>query len=407
MTGSGRYLTRMLLFVAAVAALVAALFPALVHAFMANVALNAGIVGVLLIGILFIFRQVLQLSPEARWLDTYRRNQPGLSVQRPPRLLAPLAAMLGDRQAGSRMNLSAVATRSLLDSIRSRLDEGRDISRYMIGLLVFLGLLGTFWGLLETVSSIAGVIAGLGTVGGDINAFFNELKSGLQAPLAGMGTAFSSSMLGLAGSLVLGFLDLQASAAQNRFYNELEEWLAGMTKLGGSTVVADAGEGASASVPAFLQALIERTADSMDNLQRTVARGEDSRRGASNQLMQLTEKLSVLTDQMKAEQQLMLRLAESQMELKPILSRMADAVAGGGLGGDEATRAHIRNIEVYLSRLVDELASGRQQTSEEVRSEIRLLARTIAALADEQARAPQPAVAGPASIAKPTRATRP
>lgn len=398
MTGPGRYLTRMLLFVVAVAALVAALFPALVHAFMANVALNASIIGVLLIGILYIFRQVLQLQPEARWLDTYRRNAPGLSVQRAPRLLAPLSAMLGDRQAGSRITLSAIATRSLLDSIRSRLDEGRDISRYMIGLLVFLGLLGTFWGLLETVASIAGVIANLGTIGGDINQFFNDLKSGLQAPLGGMGTAFSSSMLGLAGSLVLGFLDLQASQAQNRFYNELEEWLAGMTKIGAGPAIADTGE--VTSVPAFLQALIERTADSMDNLQRTVARGEDSRRGASNQLMQLTEKLSVLTDQMKAEQQLMLRLAENQMELKPILSRMADAIGGGGLGGDEATRSHIRNIEVYLSRLVDELASGRQQTSEEVRSEIRLLARTIAALADEQSRPTPPP---PAPAPRPAR----
>lgn len=403
MTGPGRYLTRMLLFVAAVAALVAALFPALVHAFMANVALNAGIVGALLIGIAYIFRQVLQLQPEARWLDTYRRNAPGLSVQRPPRLLAPLSAMLGDRQAGSRITLSAVATRSLLDSIRARLDEGRDISRYMIGLLVFLGLLGTFWGLLETVASIAGVIGGLGTVGGDINQFFNELKAGLQAPLGGMGTAFSSSMLGLAGSLVLGFLDLQASQAQNRFYNELEEWLAGMTKVGAGPAIAEGGE--MTSVPAFLQALIERTADSMDDLQRSVARGEDSRRGANNQLMQLTEKLSVLTDQMKAEQQLMLRLAESQMELKPILSRMADAISGGGLGGDEATRAHIRNIEVYLSRLVDELSSGRQQTSDEVRSEIRLLARTIAALADDQSKpAAQPA---PPPAPRPTRTRSP
>ena len=403
MTGSGRYLTRMLIFVLAVAALVAALFPALIHAFNANVPLNSGIVGALVLGILYIFRQVLQLTPESRWLDTYRRNAPGLSVQRQPRLLAPLVAMLGDRQGG-RIALSAAATRSLLDSIRARLDEGRDISRYMIGLLVFLGLLGTFWGLLETVSSIAGVIGGLGAVGAaDINAFFADLKSGLQAPLAGMGTAFSSSMLGLAGSLVLGFLDLQASQAQNRFFNELEEWLAGMTKLGGGASIADTGE--ATSVPAFLQALIERTADSMDTLQRAVARGEDSRKGANSQLMQLTEKLSVLTDQMKAEQQLMLRLAENQMELKPILSRMADAVASGGFGGDEATRSHIRNIEVYLSRLVDELSSGRHQTSEEIRSEIRLLSRTIAALAEEQQPRPQPPSAPP-PMPKPTRASR-
>ncbi len=405
MTGPGRYLTRMLLFVLAVAALVGGLFPALVHAFMANVPLNTGIVGALILGILYIFRQVLQLSPEAAWLDTYRRNAPGLSVQRQPRLLAPLATILGDRQGG-RIMLSAVATRSLLDSIRSRLDEGRDISRYMIGLLVFLGLLGTFWGLLETVSSIANVIAGLGAVGSaDINAFFSELKSGLQAPLGGMGTAFSSSMLGLAGSLVLGFLDLQASQAQNRFYNELEEWLAGMTKVGAGASIGDGSE--MTSVPAFLQALIERTADSMDTLQRAVARGEDSRKGANSQLMQLTEKLSVLTDQMKAEQQLMLRLAENQMELKPILSRMADAVASGGFGGDEATRSHIRNIEVYISRLLDEVANGRQQTSEEIRSEIRLLSRTIAALADDQQRQQSEPAAAPAHVAKPTRATRP
>jgi len=206
----------------------------------------------------------------------------------------------------------------------------------------------------------------------------------LQAPLGGMGTAFSSSMLGLAGSLVLGFLDLQASQAQNRFFNELEEWLASLTRVGvGSSATALAESGETTSVPAFLQALIEKTADSLDTLQRTVARGEDSRRGSNNQLMQLTEKLSVLTDQMKTEQQLMLRLAESQMDIKPILARLADAMSSG-LGGDEPTRAHIRNIELYLERLLDEVAHGRAQTSEEIRSEIRLLARTIAALADDQ-----------------------
>jgi hypothetical protein len=382
MTGPGRYLTRMLLFVLAVVALVAALFPALTHAFAANIPLNSGIVGVLLLGIGYIFRQVFQLGPEVRWLDTYRRNAPGLSVQRPPRLLAPLAAMMGERQG--RVMLSAVSARSLLDSIRSRLDEGRDISRYLIGLLVFLGLLGTFWGLLETIASIATVIGGLTSTGADMNAFFADLKNGLQAPLGGMGTAFSSSMLGLAGSLVLGFLDLQASQAQNRFFNELEEWLASLTRVGvGSSATALAESGETTSVPAFLQALIEKTADSLDTLQRTVARGEDSRRGSNNQLMQLTEKLSVLTDQMKTEQQLMLRLAESQMDIKPILARLADAMSSG-LGGDEPTRAHIRNIELYLERLLDEVAHGRAQTSEEIRSEIRLLARTIAALADDQ-----------------------
>src|SRR5205085_8031803 len=199
-------------------------------AFMANPGLNALIIGVLLIGIALAFRQVIRLYPEVNWVNSFRLADPGLALERPPVLLAPMAAILGDRIG--RMALSAPTMRGILDSIAARLDEARDLSRYMTGLLIFLGLLGTFWGLIETVGSVGKVIENL-RVGGDAGAIFDSLKEGLAAPLRGMGISFSSSLFGLAGSLVLGFLDLQTSQAQNRFYTDLEDWL--------STTVRDLG----------------------------------------------------------------------------------------------------------------------------------------------------------------------
>ena len=182
------------------------------------------------IGIAFAFRQVIRLFPEVNWVNGFRLADPGLAVERPPVLLAPMAVLLRDRIG--RMAISSQMMRGILDSIAARLDEARDMSRYMTGLLVFLGLLGTFWGLIETVGSVGNVINTL-KPGGDAGAIFDALKEGLAAPLSGMGISFSSSLFGLAGSLVLGFLDLQTSQAQNRFYTDLEDWL--------STTVRDLG----------------------------------------------------------------------------------------------------------------------------------------------------------------------
>ena len=344
----------------------------LLHAFLANPLLNGMIIVVLLLGIGFIFRQVLTLYPEVSWVEAFRAG--GRPV--PPRLLGGVASLLEQRKG--RLSLSAMGQRSILDSISSRLDESRDISRYLIGLLIFLGLLGTFWGLLQTVQAVGGVISDLSIGSADLAAVFDELKSGLEAPLTGMGTAFSSSLFGLAGSLVLGFLDLQASQAQNRFYNELEEWLSGLTRLGGGGPIGDGEQ----SVPAYLQALIETTADSLEKLQRTIARGEEDRRATSSNIHQLVDKLGTLSDQMGAEQKLLFKLSENQVELRQILGRIADSEMGAPAPGmDEATRSHIRNIDVYLARLVEETSAGRSQMIEEIRSEIRLLARTIANLA--------------------------
>ncbi|MFQ5766306.1 MAG: flagellar motor protein MotA, partial [Rhodospirillales bacterium] len=229
MTQPRKYLFRMIVFVIAVVALCGMLFGPLRDAFVTNAPLNGLILGVLVLGIIYNFRQVAMLYPEVSWIETFRQNTAPLSEARPPRLLAPMATMVGEHK--DRLSLSTLAMRSLLDGIVSRLDESRDISRYTIGLLIFLGLLGTFWGLLQTVASIGDVIGGLSVEGGDTARVFGDLKRGLQAPMAGMGTAFSSSLFGLAGSLVLGFLDLQANQAQNRFYNELEDWLSTVTRL--------------------------------------------------------------------------------------------------------------------------------------------------------------------------------
>ncbi|MCK8785475.1 flagellar motor protein MotA [Roseomonas sp. NAR14] len=380
MTRPAVYLWRMAAFLVAVAALVIVLSPELAHAFAANPVLNAVIVAVLLIGIGWNLRQVLGLRAEVAWLEHFRQAG-SADLAPPPRLLAPMASMLASRR-GDRLSLSGPAMRSLLDGIASRLDEGRELSRYMTGLLIFLGLLGTFWGLLLTIGSVSAVISGMSVGAGDLNQLFNQLKAGLAEPLRGMGTAFSSSMLGLAGALALGFLDLTAGQAQNRFYNELEEWLAGMTRLSSGVLGDTTGEGGS--VPAYVQALLEQTAENLEGLQRIIARGEEGRAASSQALATLGERLAALTDQMRANQQVVLRMAENQASLGPALQRLADGHAAGGI--DEQTRTHIRNTELLLARLIEEVSQGRQQATQEIRSEIKVIARTIAALTEEQPR---------------------
>src|SRR3954468_13173304 len=240
------FLVRMLVFLILCALIVVVLHKQIWAAFLANPGLNAVIIGVLLVGIVLSFRQVIRLYPEVAWINSFRVADPGLAVDRPPVLLAPMAAILGDRVG--RMAMSSQLMRGILDSIATRLDEARDISRYMTGLLVFLGLLGTFWGLIETVGSVGGVIIKI-NVGGEASAVFGQLKEGLAAPLGGMGISFSSSLFGLAGSLILGFLDLQSSQAQNRFYTDLEDWLA-------STVREYSGETAPAGSSGEIQAAV-------------------------------------------------------------------------------------------------------------------------------------------------------
>ncbi len=382
MTKPTTYLVRMLVFLLAVLVVAGLLSSALFTAFSSNPLLNVFILIVLLIGVGWNLVQVTRLTPEVHWLETFQKQRAQLAALPPPRLLAPMASMLATRQAKGRdgkdrFTISAPAMRSLLDGLESRLDEGRELSRYMTGLLIFLGLLGTFWGLLLTVASVSDVISGMSVGSGDLNALFDQLKSGLGRPLRGMGTAFSSSMFGLAGALVLGFLDLTAGQAQNRFFNELEEWLAGLTRLSSGAL---GGDGDS-SVPVYVQALLEQTAENMENLQSILVRGEDGRVQANGAILALTEKIGTLSETMRTNQQLMLRLAETQAQLGPVLQRLGERRPDAG---DDGARTHLRNIETYMQRLLTEGEQGRVQSTQELRNDIRVLTRTIAALADGQ-----------------------
>jgi hypothetical protein len=306
------FLVRMLVFLILCALVVVILYKQIWVAFMANPGLNGLIVSVLVIGILLAFRQVIRLFREVNWVNGFRLADPGLAVERPPILLAPMAAILGDRMG--RMAITTSVMRSLLDSIAARLDEARDLSRYMTGLLIFLGLLGTFWGLIETVTSVGKVIEGL-KVGGDAGSLFETLKEGLAAPLGGMGISFSSSLFGLAGSLVLGFLDLQTSQAQNRFYTDLEDWL--------STTVRDLGveepQAPAAPVAGELRLVIER-------LKEVTAEGGSSR-AATNAMANLAEAIQGLVSHMRSEQQMIRDWVNSQSDQQREMRRLLERLS--------------------------------------------------------------------------------
>ncbi len=303
------FLVRMLVFLILCGLLLVVLYKQIWAAFLANPGLNALIFAVLAIGILLSFRQVLRLSPEVSWVNHFRISDPGLAIDRRPVLLAPMAAILSHRTSG-RLSISQQTMRHLLDSIATRLDEARDISRYMTGLLVFLGLLGTFWGLIETVGSVGKVIEGL-KVGGDAGSVFDTLKEGLAAPLAGMGISFSSSLFGLAGSLILGFLDLQSSQAQNRFYTDLEDWLA-------ETVREYSADGPTGSTH-DLNPMIEQLRKSIDDMGST--------RASTAAMANLAEAIQGLVNHMHTEQQMIREWADGQgeqnREIKKLLERLA------------------------------------------------------------------------------------
>jgi hypothetical protein len=231
--------------------------------------------------------------------------------------------------------------------------------------------------LLHTVSSVAAVINGMNLTGGDVNAMFAQLKSGLAGPLAGMGTAFSSSMFGLSGALILGFLDLTAGQAMNRFFNELEEWLAGLTRLSTGVLGGD-GE---ASMPVYMQALMEQTAENMEALQRVLARGEDARVQANTTLQSLAERMGNLSDTLRTNQQLMAKLAEAQVAMGPVLNRLANA---RDESHDDVARAHLRNIELLLNRMINEAEQGRVQSAAELHNDLKVLTRTIAAVNEDR-----------------------
>lgn len=339
--------TWMGLFLAAIALLAAALVSPLKQAFLANPGFNGVILGVLVIGIGVNLRQVWRLQREVLWVEGFQpESERNLSAIQPS-LLAPMARLLSNRRRHD-VQLSPASMRTLLDSVQIRLEEQRDLSRYLIGLLIFLGLLGTFWGLLITIRSISDVIGSM-SVGADALAMFEELKIQLDTPLRGMATSFSTSLFGLAGSLIVGFLDLQSGHAQNRFYNEFEEWLSQFTRLPSGL----AGEG-EASAPAYVQALLEQTAEGLDRMQRASAESERERRSTGEHLAELNTQLGRLAELMNREARDLGALSSSQEELRNLIRQLAQQPAQGA------------------------------QFSEELRAELRLLSRTIGAALDKR-----------------------
>ncbi len=293
------------------------------RSFMANPGLNGLILGVLLVGIIYAFRQVLRLYPEIHWVNNFRIADPGLKVDKQPVLLAPMATMLRDRTG--HLSLATGSSRTLLDSVASRLDEQRETTRYLVGLLVFLGLLGTFWGLLETVSSVGNTISALDTTGGENVLLFDQLKEGLAGPLGGMGIAFSSSLFGLAGSLILGFLDLQAGHAQSRFYNELEDWLSNITEL------QSADDGTNTIPPQLRFAMVDMQRSLSDLNEKVETRILNDTTGDA--VKNLSQGVDKLIRQMRAEQKVVREWADEQSQQQHELAAVLRKITGKTPGG--------------------------------------------------------------------------
>jgi len=325
-----RQLAAMAFVLAAGVAGVVAIAPRLMEAFQASPALNGAIVGVFVIGVIYAFRQPWSLRVEIAWLDAFAA---GAHAKREPELLAPMAAMLRDRGGEGRLALSQLALRSLLDGVSARIDERKEITRYLIGLLVFLGLLGTFWGLLDVVGAVARAIAGLDlSAGGD---GFLALRDSLSAPISGMGVAFSSSLFGLAGSLALGLLELLAAQSQNRFYSDLETWLARRTRIAGA---GGGGDDDEAPGLGYVAALLEQTAESIQSFERTARQN-----------------------------------AETSAEIRRALERLA------AKGEADETAALLRALDERLARVGEETAAAQARSADDVAKEIKLLARTLSA----------------------------
>ncbi|SEN35592.1 hypothetical protein SAMN05216227_101222 [Pseudorhodobacter antarcticus] len=335
--------------------------------FLANIWLNGFIVFVFFIGVLSCFWQVLQLSQSVRWIVEFSPEGSDAGAQ-PPRLLAPLAALL--RSRGARMRISASSARSIQDSVATRIDEARDITRYLVNLLVFLGLLGTFYGLATTVPAVVETIRSLAPQEGETGMqVFDKLMGGLEAQLGGMGTAFSSSLLGLAGSLVVGMLELFASHGQNRFYRELEEWLSSITRLGFSNGDG-AGDGDGGDM-AGLGGVMDQVARQLETLQNLFVQADVSRSLADDRLGLLGEAVQGLATQVQADAHIQDRLAELAAAQTALLTRIADGQDRAATEGPEAeSRMRLRSIDVQLLRILEEIVAGRQESMQDLRADL-------------------------------------
>lgn len=366
MTNPFRFLIPMGLFLALVLAAGLFLLPQLEAAFKSNLVINGVIVFVLIAGCFYILRQVARLKPDVDWVENFADRRQG--EDKTPPLLSPLASLA---RTGP-LALNPMSLRSLADGIASRLDERRELARYLVALLVFLGLLGTFWGLLGTILAIGQTINGLNVETNDVAAMFEGLKAGLQAPLTGMGTAFSSSLFGLAGSLILGFLDLQLGRAQGRFFNELEDWLANhVIPVDMGAAEQNAGAPAAAAGPsAFMRTIMAQSADSLEAMERRMAKGDQERDKLTQTLGALQATLANLDSR-----------SERQAEA---LSQLATAVEKSAAKTDDRTVDALRTLQTSVAGLAELQSAGRAQVSDDIQSAATRVGRTIAAIMDDR-----------------------
>ncbi|MFD3189985.1 biopolymer transporter ExbB [Sedimentitalea sp. HM32M-2] len=358
--------------------------PRVLPVFEANPYLNGFILFVFVIGVLATFYQVTQLIGSVRWIERFASGEAD-SAARPPQLLAPLASLL--RSRGARMQLSASSTRSILDSVATRIDEERDITRYIVNLLIFLGLLGTFYGLATTVPAVVDTIRSLAPQEGEEGlAVFNRLMSGLEKQLGGMGVAFASSLLGLAGSLIVGLLELFAGHGQNRFYRELEEWLSSITRVGFSSGEDGAAETGGAA------GMVDHLAEQVDALQRLFARAEAARAVTDARLGDLVAVLTERNDRDASSDEVAAsldRFAHNQNDLVDTLRAQAAAE-----GMDAESRMRLRSIDVQLLRILEEISAGRQESLAEFRKTVELLVTSLTRPRDPSQVASAPSRAG-------------
>ncbi|MCF6444118.1 biopolymer transporter ExbB [Nereida sp. MMG025] len=370
-----RQITLMLVALALVGAGVYLALPRVLPVFLANPYLNGFIFVVFVIGVIACFYQVVQLIGSVRWIEGFAKGRLGAEGIKPPLLMAPLAALLGSRRAQS--SISTASARSILDSVESRIEEGREITRYIVNTLIFLGLLGTFYGLATTVPALVDTIRALQPSDGEGGVdMFSRLMTGLDAQLSGMGVAFASSLLGLAGSLVVGLLELFAGHGQNRFYRELEEWLSSITRL--SFAAADGDSGAEQN---FMAGVLEHMSDQMESLRMLVAQSDAKRSAMDEQIGALAGSMDGLVRKMESNslganeglEQSLLRVAEGQEAIAARLS------SGQGGEVDSEMRMRLRSIDVQLLQLMEEISAGRQETTADLRSDLDRLIQTLQA----------------------------
>ena len=370
-----RQITMMLAVVAmtTTGAIVAA--PSVLPIFFANLWLNGFIVLVFFIGVASCFAQVFQLISSVRWIENFVANRVRLTAK-VPKVLAPLATLLGTRN--SQMKIAATSTQSILDSVSTRIEEAREITRYIVNLLIFLGLLGTFYGLATTVPALVETIRSLAPRDGEAGfEVFSRLMDGLESQLDGMGVAFASSLLGLAGSLVVGLLELFAGHGQNRFYRDLEEWLSSITRLGFAS-----GEVETSNQQDLAASIFAQMTEQLEHVQDIFVSGENSRALVDQRLGTLAEALNGLTRHIEANTpsaEALNRVAEGQERLLSVLAKMERSDAQ-----DAESRMRLRSIDVQLLRLLEEISTGRQETTIALRQQLERLTSAILMTSEQE-----------------------